>query len=401
MGMLDYASRGISSDSLYAISRIVNQSSEWKPALDQIAPLVREIFIFDNLAVYQYSTESRIMEVLYARAVGRGRKEEADIAWGESVANRVMESHTVVQEEPDANSTISRLQRPYLLGIPLKVGQRFHGALVFIRFGGPIFLREHVQLAEFIANQIALLIEKEGVENEYHALQDRHRQSQLQEDFVSMITHDLRNPLGFIKGYTTTLLRSDTTWDEATQREFLTIIDQEADQLQELIENLLDSARLQSGQLNMNFQAVRLDAVMNDVIMRAKMHYPDLEISWKGEIPAEPIQGNPRRLAQVFENLISNAVKYAPGSDVLITIDQNEYGVTITVEDHGRGISQEYVTELFKRFYRAPDQPPNIRGSGLGLYICRQIIQAHNGQISVTSTVGQGTQFHIFLPSRP
>lgn len=394
-------SNAVRPEHLYAISRAVIHASEWKPALNQVARLVRSIFIFDNLAVYLTNPDGDGLDVMYAKAIGRGRAREADIAWGEGLATRTVESRQITLEEPKADSSEDRLNRPYLLGIPLSIDQRPLGAIIFIRFGGPAFSQENIKLAEFIALQISLLVERQNLQQEYNKLEAQHRQNQLQEDFISTITHELRSPLGFIKGYATTLLRSDTTWDQETQQEFLQIIDQETDQLQELIENLLDSARLQSGQLDMRFQPVRLDALMNDVILRAQLHHPGLKISLEVSKELPPIQGNPNRLSQVFENLLSNATKYAPESEVEIHIKQGEKQVYIRVRDHGAGIPEEYLPSIFKRFFRNPEQPPGIRGTGLGLYICKQIIQAHHGEITVTSRVGEGTTFHIVLPCCP
>jgi signal transduction histidine kinase len=104
-------------------------------------------------------------------------------------------------------------------------------------------------------------------------------------------------------------------------------------------------------------------------------------------------------LGQVFENILNNAVKYAPGSDVSVRIipKENE-GVLIQIEDHGPGIPQRYLQHIFDRFFRNPELEPFVHGSGLGLFICKKIIQAHQGQIYATSTVGEGTVFHIVLP---
>jgi signal transduction histidine kinase len=208
--------------------------------------------------------------------------------------------------------------------------------------------------------------------------------------------------LGFIKGYTTTLLRSDTNWDQETQQEFLRIIDQEADRLQELIENLLDSARLQSGNLKMDFQAVRLETLVKSVADRLHVHHPDMNVHIKPENQGTLIHGDPKRLGQVFENLLNNAVKYAPSSDVWVTIEpKDSEGVLIHIEDHGPGIAQRYLPHIFDRFFRNPELEPYVHGSGLGLFICKKIIQAHQGQIYATSIAGSGTTFHIMLPYQP
>jgi signal transduction histidine kinase len=397
-----YTSAEVGLDHLYEISRIVTLTSEWKPALNEIASLVRTIFIFDNLVVYLADPARHDLDVMYARAMGRGRSAEADIAWGEIIANQIMDEPKTILQEPVNDPEVNRLERPYILGIPLQVASRTLGAIVFIRFGSPPFEPEAVRLAEFIAHQIALLVERQYLQQAYNLLEQQNQESRLQEDFISTITHELRTPLGFIKGYSTTLLRSDTHWDQETQQEFLRIIDQEADRMQDLIENLLDSARLQSGNMKMDFQAVRIETLVRSVADRVKINHPDLQV-WVGiEQPSTMIRGDPKRLGQVFENLLNNAVKYAPGSDVWVKIETRESeGVLIQVEDKGPGISQRYLPHIFERFFRNPELEPYVHGSGLGLFICKKIVQAHQGQIFASSAVNEGTTFHIMLPFQP
>jgi K+-sensing histidine kinase KdpD len=387
-------------DHLYEINRIVAQSAEWKPALDEISTLVRSIFIFDNLAVYISDNEAQNLDVMYAKAIGRGRSAGADVAWGEALANQILQTKKTTVLEPETDPSIDRLRRPFLLGIPLLIYERFLGVIIFIRFGGPPYSPENIQLGEFIANQIGLLVERQHLQENYELLEAQHRQARLQDDFISTISHELSTPIGFIKGYTTTLLRSDITWDQKTQIEFLRIIDQETDELEELIQNLLDSNRLMSGQMRMDFQLVRLDALMNDILQRARLHHPRLKVNVEISPRLLPVIADPRRLAQVFENLLNNAEKYAPNSPVDINIHQDEHNSYILVADHGPGISPQSISHIFDRFYRSPDRALNARGSGLGLFICRQIIQAHKGEISATSESGKGTTFQIVLPAR-
>jgi two-component system sensor histidine kinase KdpD len=310
-----------------------------------------------------------------------------------------MDAPQTTVQEPINDPSISRLERPYILGIPLQVASRTLGVIIFIRFGSPPFEPEAIRLAEFVARQIALLVERQNLQFAYEALEQQNQEARLQEDFISTITHELRTPLGFIKGYTTTLLRSDTNWDFETQQEFLRIIDQEADRLQELIENLLDSARLQSGNLKMDFQAVRVETLVKSVADRVRLHHPDFNVHIEPENQGTLIRGDPKRLGQVFENILNNAVKYAPSSDVWVKIEPRENeGVFVHVQDHGPGIPQRYLPHIFDRFFRNPELEPYVHGSGLGLFICKKIIQAHQGQINATSTVGEGTTFHITLP---
>lgn len=393
--------KGIQPEHLFAISQCVTQAHEWKPALDEVVKLVRTIFIFDNLVVYIYDQSTKNLDVMYAKAIGRGRFTEGDIAWGESLANRITESPQTILQEPEGHLKRNRLDNPFLLGVPLATGKAYLGAIIFVRFGGPKYTPENLQLAQFIGQQIARLVEHQSLQYEYDQLSEQRHQVQLQEAFISTISHELRSPLGFIKGYTTTLLRTDTSWDEATRQEFLEIIDQETDHLQELIANLLDSARLQSGQLPLVFQRVLLDSLIKDTINRAKLHHPSLQVNLEKPRRLLPIMGDPSRLAQVFENLISNAIKYAPDSDLLVKIIQEEQWVHISVTDQGPGIPIEFQGHLFERFYRVPGQSPSKHGTGLGLYICKLIIQGHQGNIAVESSPNQGTTFHIKLPYDP
>lgn len=398
MTIPDPTTKAVEVQHLYEISRIVTQSTDWNSALDQIVPLLRSIFIFDNLAVYIADPFHHTLDVMFARAVGRGRSAEADIAWGETIANQIMDHPEIKIVEPDTLGNHNRLASPYILGIPLQAGERTLGVLVLIRFGGPPFNPPYIHLAQFIAQQISLLVERQNLQKAFDLLESQSKENRVQEDFISTITHELRTPLGFIKGYTTTLLRSDTEWDSQTQQEFLKIIDQETDRLQELIENLLDSARLQSGTLKMLFQPVRLDALVRSTIEHIRMHHPEFTVHLEIASPPPTIEADPKRINQVLENLFSNAMKYAPGSDVWVKIKEQDGEILITVEDHGPGIPQRYLPFIFERFFRNPDASPNIHGTGLGLFICRKIIQAHNGTIFVRSAPGKGTTFVIQLP---
>jgi len=293
----------------------------------------------------------------------------------------------------------NRLIMAHLLGFPLSIGSKLNGALVFIRFGGPEYSELHIQIASLQAFWATALIERRDLQEARAELDSVQRQMRLQDDFVSTISHELRTPLGFIKGYSTSLLRQDTTWDESTQREFLNIIDEEADRLTRLIEDMLESARLQSKTLQFKFSPVRLDALASDVAMRINTHHPEMKVAFDLE-PLPPIRGDGMRLSQVFENLFSNAIKYAPDSEIVITMRVVADKIRVTFADRGEGIPEDYLPFLFERFYRVPGER-TVTGTGLGLYICKQIIMAHHGNIWVESVLDEGTTFIIELPVDP
>ncbi len=373
---------------------------EWKAALDIMFIRLRSVFIFDNVAVYLQDPRTKGVDVAFARAVGRGKSAEADAAWGEGTASQVITQQSIVLVEPGLESNESnRLKLAHLLGLPLQVGTSINGALVFIRFGGPSFTNDHKELAELLALWTSSLLEHRNLVEAMGELESVQRQMRLQDDFVSTISHELRTPLGFIKGYSTSLLRQDTVWDETTQREFLSIIDEEADRLNQLIDNLLESARLQSKTLAFKFTPLRLDALVRDVATRVKTHHPGLQVSFDMEnVPS--ILGDSLRLTQVFENLFSNAVKYAPGAPLAISMASTGNKLKVIFADRGEGIVEDYLPFLFERFYRVPGEQ-SVTGTGLGLYICKQIILAHRGKIWAESILDQGTTFFIELPVEP
>ena len=385
-------------EAVYAISRAVAQAVDVEAVLDDIIRLTRPVFIFDNMVVYTLQ-DAQILDPTYARAIGRGRSQEADLVWGETTAQEALQAgDIVIKKEEMGNISTNRLSLRYSLGLPLYWENEARGALVFIRFGGPFFSPDQIRLSEFIALHVAQLLGHKSLVKRIASLEAERRLDRLQEDFIATVSHELLTPLGFIKGYATTLLREDTVWDNETRREFLTIIDEEADHLRELIESLMDSSRLQSGTLRMSFQLVRLDTLLRDMESRARAQDKDMTIKLEIQSPGLSIPADPTRLAQVMDNLISNAIKYAPHTDLTFRLENDKTWALITVADQGPGISPEHLMHLFKRFFRVPSSNTTVRGTGLGLFICRRIIQAHGGDIRVDSEIGKGTSFHIRLP---
>jgi signal transduction histidine kinase len=382
---------------LQELMQITAHLDSSRNAIEKFMVALRKEFVFDNVAVYLQDEETQNLEIAFARAMGRSRDAEADAAWGEDFAGQVVKKGQLLLRDPSPGiSSDDRLHQAYLLGLPLHQGDQVRGAVVFVRFGGPVYEDQHVTMAAFAAGLISMLFERAKWVELREELRDLKRQMQLQEDFVSTISHELRTPLGFIKGYSTSLLRQDTSWDDETQKEFLTIIDEEADRLSLLIENVLESARLQSKTLPLRFQPLRLDAVLRDVIMRIRSRQKALDVSMELE-SVPPISGDGVRLAQVFENLFTNAIKYAPGSPLVVLLNQVDDNILISFIDHGPGIPKESLPLIFERFYRVRSEK-TVTGTGLGLYICKQIILAHRGKIWAESTPGQGTTFFIELP---
>jgi signal transduction histidine kinase len=380
---------------IQTLVQAAGMNNDWRVALDKLLVALRAEFVFDNVAIYMLDSATLSLEIAHARAVGRGKAAEADAAWGEGLANQVLEKECVIVQDP-SDEAGDRLSQAYLLGLPLYDGAKVFGVMVFVRFGGPVFEETHVTLAVVVGSWVAALLYRRVHDKTLQQLSTLQQKVQLQDDFVATISHELRTPLGFIKGYSTTLLRADTTWDDETKQEFLTIIDEEADRLSQLIDNILESAKLQSRSVQLNIQPLRLDALIRDVVLRVRTRHKKLEVELVLE-DVPPIEGDNVRITQVFDNLFSNAAKYADGSKIKVSIKQENGSLLVAFSDRGPGIPKAYLPYIFERFYRVPGDRSS-KGSGLGLYICNQIIMAHHGKIWVESELNRGTTFYIQLP---
>lgn len=291
----------------------------------------------------------------------------------------------------------------------LRVRDRAIGVLLAdnLPTGRPVE-QESIDILQTFANQASIAIDHarlyaEAAERAAHLTQANRQLAELdrmKSHFVSMVSHELRTPLGLIKGYVGTLLRSDLQLDVESRHEFLTVIEEEADNLADLVGNLLDASRLEAGTLALERHPTRLQPLIKKAVRDAHERAPEYQFHL--ELPSELplVNADSRRLEQVLRNLLDNAVKYSPpGSPVHIQATGGD-GITITVRDEGVGIPTEHVERIFDRFYRV-DQTDSRRGggSGLGLAIAKGIIEGHGGRLWVESSPGNGSTFQFTLPS--
>ncbi len=233
--------------------------------------------------------------------------------------------------------------------------------------------------------------------SELHVIREMDR---MKSEFISSISHELRTPLGFITGYVTTLLRSDVPHSEETKREFLQIIKEESERLGDLVEDLLDTSRIQAGSFAVEKKPVDIGELVQKVAGKVKLttNQHSLVLSIDPDLPSVP--GDSRRLEQVLHNLLDNAIKYSPqGDQITISGKLKNAHIQVCVADKGHGIPQAELPKIFDAFNRIPDpDAENVRGIGLGLTICRAIVEAHGGNIRAESTLGKGSIFCFTLP---
>jgi PAS domain S-box-containing protein len=222
---------------------------------------------------------------------------------------------------------------------------------------------------------------------------------ELKSTFVSVVSHELKTPVALIKGYAETLRREDANWDRAVVQESLAVINEEADRLTGLIDDLLDASRLQAGALRLNLADVPLDQLARRLVEKFKTQSSrhTLRADFPPDFP--PVAGDEERLRQVLTNLLSNALKYSPEGGEVVVRGRVEPGqVLISVSDQGPGIAAPDLPHVFERFYRGDsDLTRRTPGAGLGLFLAKSVVDAHGGRIWVESAPGQGTTFVFAL----
>jgi len=221
----------------------------------------------------------------------------------------------------------------------------------------------------------------------------------LKTDLLSMVSHELRTPLAVIKGYTSTFLRNLKEWSKEEERDFLLDIDHEADYLARLVGNLLDMSRLESGAMTLEKDWYQISEVLEwaDRALGAVTRGHKVRVLIPSGLP--DIFVDRIRIGQVLINLCENAAKYSKdGSQITIEAELTGDSVVISIADKGAGISPQSLDKVFDRFYRVAGDYGSEAGIGLGLSICRGIVEAHYGKIWVGSEVGKGSKFSFSLP---
>jgi two-component system sensor histidine kinase/response regulator len=256
----------------------------------------------------------------------------------------------------------------------------------------------------FTPDQLRIVIER-GLERRRFAAESarlRREKEMMRENFVTLVSHQLRSPLASVKQYFGVIhggFAGDVT---DKQKEMIEKAEEYIDRLLRLINDWLDLSRVEAGRIVESFEPVSTGLVLSEILeaLKPQAEAKNVSLELSVEDPLPPVNGDPQSLKQAFLNLVSNAINYnRQGGKVALRVKKVDHDLAVEISDTGMGISREDLPFIFDEFFRVKNrQTQHIAGTGLGLAIAKKIIEAHNGCIKVVSEPGRGTTFSILLP---
>ncbi len=289
-----------------------------------------------------------------------------------------------------------------VLAVPLKWQEQVIGVIeVFDDSDSRLFDNDDVDLLERFAAQAAVAIQNARFVQEAARAEALREAARLKSEFLSMVSHELRSPLGLIRGYAAALNRSDISLTPAQRDSFLQRLDEAASLLSALTRDILDVTRMESGQFPLKKTTYDLADTIRRLVERFRV---DKAERWQFSAHVAQrllVEADPTQIERVLTNLLDNATKYSgDGANVRVRArEENGQWAVVEVEDEGIGIPRQDVEHVFEKFYQGRSlRERTPEGSGLGLYICKQIIHAHGGGIWVQSKRGKGSTFTFRIP---
>lgn len=289
-----------------------------------------------------------------------------------------------------------------LTGVPIQSKDKVLGILGGIGHGAQALGANRLPLLVTIGHQIGIAVENARLTQQAAEVKILREIDRLRSELIANCSHELRTPLGLIKISASSLLMDDVDFDRETQQRFLYNITEETTKLESIVEHLLDLGRIESGRLHLERQPTELNQLIRSTI--ASMEALSARHRLVGDLQPTPLIASvdAKRIEQVLRSLLDNAIKYSPaGGAITVQAHRDDQQIYITVSDEGIGIPAEEWDRVFDRFHRVENElTRRMRGAGLGLAVCKGIVEAHGGHIWVESQPGAGSTFCLALPVR-
>jgi PAS domain S-box-containing protein len=305
-----------------------------------------------------------------------------------------------VDASPGTNPVLVAAGIKSYAGVPIKVKNTIIGVL-FVHSTRKSAFAGKMRLLIAFANEAGVAIENARLYKDASTVGALREADRLKTELLANVSHDLRTPLTSIKGYSTTILRHYQKLTDEEKRDFLREIDSASDRLTELIENLLQLSKLEAGGFRMNKEPLAVDSLIANAIEDIQQKAQSYTFTAKLPKSLPLVEADPRRIRQVIDNLLTNAVKYSPeGTEISVICEVDDQSLFVRVQDQGVGIAAHELEKIFERFYQAASGTSTHKagGVGLGLAICKGIIEAHKGRIWAQSEIGKGSAFTFALP---
>ncbi|RLC73281.1 MAG: hypothetical protein DRJ03_21470 [Chloroflexi bacterium] len=395
---------------LNTIAATISQSLNLNRMMNAVLGKVLQVTDSDAGWIYLLDEDGSALSLAAQRGFSQEITAETQtIELGESMTDKVAQSGqpiVVSQVSGEHHPCMEICRREGLrafASVPIKSRGKVLGVLSVFSHTSHEPTSQEVQLLTAIGHQVGVAVENAQLTEEAAEVRILQELNRLRAELIANVSHEVRTPLGLIKISSTALLLKGANFDRETRQQLLHNIDEETDRLGKIVDHLLDLSQVESGQLRLDKLPTDVGQLAGDVIR--SIEGQSAHHHFVHDFPPESLVAviDAKRIEQVLRNLLGNAIKYSPGGGDIAVRGYEENGqIVVQVSDQGIGIPPEELERVFERFYRVENETTqNVRGVGLGLAVCRSIVEAHGGHIWVESTLGVGSVFCFALEREP
>lgn len=407
----DLDRQGRELDGLQRLSRLLTSNESLEDVIGEAARVVTDLLECERMMVLLHDERSAVLRVQRPTlGIDEDKVGDLEIRLDEpSLASTVFRTSTPLVSNDAQNDAWVGPRLRELLGIetvlvvPLTSGQQPLGVLEAINSKKGHFDDEDLRFTTLLGARMGAVIDLSRTRARERALMQRLRETdRAKSDFVSILAHELKGPMTTIVGFGQTLQEHWPNLDDEKRTQFLGIVRRETERLAHLVSDLLDISRMESGNLRYEFEPMSLSGLIESIVSIhstiAATH--DLDVSVDSDMPK--VMGDQERLRQVIINLLTNAVRYSPeGTQITMSAGRDPEDasmVRVSVADEGIGIAPGDTERIFSKFAMLAKPAWTKKGTGLGLFISKTIIDAHHGNLWVESQPSKGSTFHFTVP---